>query len=166
MSLSNPRRHESGSLAGEIRRAPQVLAGLAGAGFGLRDWPVFRSGEDNLPVALTPYAGLPFIVLATAPLIDRFVRTTEKLERLNRQLDEHVARREAELAANYERLGRSSARRRRPTNASACCASCTTGWVPSSSLHRCASRPPRSTAPAWRANCAPASTTCAWPPRR
>jgi len=32
------------------------------------------------------------------------VRTTEQLERLNRQLDERVAGREAELAANYERL--------------------------------------------------------------
>lgn len=35
-----------------------VLSGLAGAAFGLRDWLVFRSTADNLPVALTPYAGL------------------------------------------------------------------------------------------------------------
>jgi signal transduction histidine kinase len=81
-----------------------VLAGLAGAGFGLRDWLAFRSGADNLPVQLVPYAGLPFVVLVSALLIDRFVRTTEKLERLNRELDRQVAGREAELAANYERL--------------------------------------------------------------
>lgn len=81
-----------------------VLAGLAGAGFGLRDWLVFRSGADNLPVQLVPYAGLPFVVLVSALLIERFVRTTEQLERLNRQLDQRVEGREAELAANYERL--------------------------------------------------------------
>jgi signal transduction histidine kinase len=83
-----------------------VLAGLAGAGFGLRDWLVFRSGADNLPVQWVPYAGLPFVALVSALLIERFVRTTEKLERLNGELDRQVARREAELAANYERLAR------------------------------------------------------------
>lgn len=81
-----------------------VLAGLTGAGFGLRDWLVFRSGADNLPVPLTPYAGLPFILLVSALLIERFVRTTERLEGLNQQLDERVARREGELRSNYERL--------------------------------------------------------------
>jgi signal transduction histidine kinase len=82
-----------------------VFAGLVGAGFGLRDWLVFHGGDDNLPVALTPYAGLPFILLVSALLIERFVRTTRALGRLNRDLDARVARREAELAANYERLG-------------------------------------------------------------
>ena len=83
-----------------------VLSGLAGAGFGLRDWLVFHEGADNLPVQLTPYAGLPFIALVSALLIERFVRNARALEGLNRQLDERVARREAELAANY---GRTSA---------------------------------------------------------
>jgi len=80
-----------------------VLSGLAGAGFGLRDWLVFHERADNLPVQLTPYAGLPFIALVSALLIERFVRNARALEGLNRQLDERIARREAELAANYER---------------------------------------------------------------
>lgn len=81
-----------------------VLSGLAGAGFGLRDWLAFRDAADNLPVSLTPYAGLPFIVLVSALLIERFVRNARALEGLNRELDGRVARRESELAANYERL--------------------------------------------------------------
>ena len=57
-----------------------VVARCAGAGFGLRDWRVFRAGDDNLPVQLTPYAGLPFILLVSWFLIDRFARTSASLE--------------------------------------------------------------------------------------
>jgi signal transduction histidine kinase len=81
-----------------------VASGLAGAGLGLRDWLVFRNGDDNLPVALTPYAGLPFILLVSWFLVDRFARTAQSLEAINRQLEGRVARRESELAANFERL--------------------------------------------------------------
>jgi signal transduction histidine kinase len=83
-----------------------VLAGLVSVAFGLRDWLVFRSDADNYPVAWTPYAGAPFIVLVSWVLLDRFVRTAQSFERMNRQLEERIAVREAELAANFERLAR------------------------------------------------------------
>jgi signal transduction histidine kinase len=78
-----------------------VLAGLCSAGLGLRDWLVFRYGVDNHPVAWTPYAGAPFIVLVSWLLLDRFVRTTRSLEAVNRALEQRVAQREAELAAHF-----------------------------------------------------------------
>lgn len=78
-----------------------VLAGSCSASLGLRDWLVFRYGIDNHPVAWTPYAGAPFIVLLSWLLLDRFVRTTRSLEAVNRALEQRVSRREAELAARF-----------------------------------------------------------------
>lgn len=78
-----------------------VLAGFCSAGLGLRDWLVFRYGVDNHPVAWTPYAGAPFILLVSWLLLDRFVRTTRSLEAINRALEQRVAQREAELAARF-----------------------------------------------------------------
>jgi signal transduction histidine kinase len=90
------------------RRADSALlvaSGLVAAAFGLRDWIVFQAGRDNLPVAWTPYAGLPFILLVTWLLIDRYVHATEALEAMNARLEQRVALREAELGASFERVG-------------------------------------------------------------
>ncbi len=65
--------------------------------FGVRDWWVSHNGLDNNPVYLTPYAGLPFIVLAFWMLIDGFVRATRDLETLNTGLEERVARKSSDL---------------------------------------------------------------------
>ncbi|MEO7244975.1 MAG: hypothetical protein ABIX12_07490, partial [Rubrivivax sp.] len=81
-----------------------VLAGAASAGFGLRDWLVYRYGADNFPVPWTPYAGGPFILLVGWLLLDRFVRTAQSLEAVNQGLEQRVAQREAQLAENFERL--------------------------------------------------------------
>jgi signal transduction histidine kinase/ActR/RegA family two-component response regulator len=74
-----------------------VAAGLVAAGFGLRDWIVSEVRNDFFPVLLTPYAGLPFVALMAWLLIDRFVRATEGLEVLNRELEQRVQAQSAEL---------------------------------------------------------------------
>ncbi len=81
-----------------------VLAGAGSAGLGLRDWLVFRYGVDNHPAAWTPYAGALFILLVSWVLLDRFVRTARSLETINQQLEQRVAQREADLAANFRSL--------------------------------------------------------------
>ena len=88
-----------------------VVASFAAASFGLRDWIVFQRSDDNWPIALTPYSGLPLVVLVAWFLIDRFVRTTESLEGLNRELESRVERKSAELvtALNQMRTARDGA---------------------------------------------------------
>jgi signal transduction histidine kinase len=81
-----------------------VLAGSCSAGLGLRDWLVFRYGAEIHPVPWTPYAGAPFVLLVGWVLLDRFVQTSRSLEAVNHGLEQRVARREAELAENFERL--------------------------------------------------------------
>ena len=53
-----------------------VLAGIARGPASGRTWMVFRQRRDNLLVQLTPYAGLPFIVLVSAILIERYMRAS------------------------------------------------------------------------------------------
>ncbi len=89
-----------------IDSALLTLAGLTSTGFGLRDWLVFSFGNDNLPVELTPYAGLPFIVLVSWLLLERFVRASEALASMNDVLEQRVAAREAELADNYTHVAK------------------------------------------------------------
>jgi signal transduction histidine kinase len=81
-----------------------VLAGLAAAGLGLRDWIVSFQNSDNLPVMWAPYAALPFVVLVTWFLIDRFVRATESVETMNRDLELRVQHKSAELVAALEHM--------------------------------------------------------------
>ena len=69
-----------------------VVASFAAASFGLRDWIVFQRNDDNFPISLAPYSGLPLVMLVAWFLIDRFVRTTESLESLNRELESRVER--------------------------------------------------------------------------
>jgi signal transduction histidine kinase/CheY-like chemotaxis protein len=101
------------ALAAVARRAWQVrsldttllvLAGLVAAVFGLRDWIVSETSNDYLPVLLTPYAGLPFVVLMAWVLIDRFVRNTEALEGLNRELEQRVRDKSAELVSALDHM--------------------------------------------------------------
>jgi signal transduction histidine kinase/CheY-like chemotaxis protein len=82
-----------------------VLAGVAAAGLGARDWFVFLTTlDDNLPVQWAPFAGLPFVALVTWFLIDRFVRTNESLESLNRELELRVERKSAELMSALDHM--------------------------------------------------------------
>lgn len=74
-----------------------VAAGLAAASLGLADWLAAYRRQDNLPVTLVPWAGLAFVVLVTWFLIDRFVRATEALEAMNRELEMRVERKRVEL---------------------------------------------------------------------
>lgn len=90
-----------------------VVAGVAAAGLGARDWWVFTFGDDLLPVPLAPFAGLPFVLLVTWFLIDRFVRTNESLESLNRDLESRVSRQSEALtlALDNMRTARDAAER-------------------------------------------------------
>lgn len=88
----------------DLDHAMLVLAGLVAAAFGLRDWVVSESGIDNLPVTLTAYAGVPFVVLLAWILIDRFVKTKESLEALNRELESRVASQSAALVSALDHM--------------------------------------------------------------
>ena len=81
-----------------------VLASFAAASFGLRDWLVYERGNDNYPIALAPYAGLPLVLLVAWFLIDRFVRTTESLEGLNRELESRVQSKSTELVTALDEM--------------------------------------------------------------
>jgi signal transduction histidine kinase len=81
-----------------------VVAGVAAAGLGARDWWVFTFRDDNLPIQLTPFAGLPFVLLVTWFLIDRFVHTNESLETLNRDLESRVASQGEQLTSALEHM--------------------------------------------------------------
>ncbi|MES2958758.1 MAG: hybrid sensor histidine kinase/response regulator [Pseudomonadota bacterium] len=81
-----------------------VLASFAAASFGLRDWLVFQSDDDNFPIALAPYSALPLVLLVAWVLIDRFVRTAESLEGLNRELEHRVERKSAELVTALDHM--------------------------------------------------------------
>ena len=81
----------------DVTSALLLSAGAVGFALGARDWWVAHRGQDNNPVFLTPYAGLPFIALAAWMLIDGFVRATRELEAVNASLEARVARGSAEL---------------------------------------------------------------------
>ena len=81
-----------------------VVSGIAAAGLGLRDWVVFTFRDDNLPLQLAPYAGLPFVALVAWFLIDRFVRTNESLEGLNRELEARVQAKSRELVTALDHM--------------------------------------------------------------
>jgi signal transduction histidine kinase/CheY-like chemotaxis protein len=91
-----------------VRRSTEsillVVASAAAAGLGLRDWIVFTFRDDSLPVQLAPYAGLPFVALVAWFLIDRFVRTNESLEELNRELEQRVQAKSAELVTALDHM--------------------------------------------------------------
>jgi signal transduction histidine kinase len=94
-----------------IGSALLLVAGIAAVALGARDWVVFAFGEDLLPVQWAPFAGLPFVVLVTWFLIDRFVLTNETLEQFNRELEQRVQAKSAELmtALDHMRAARDGA---------------------------------------------------------
>lgn len=87
-----------------IGSALLVVAAVAAVGLGARDWWVFAFGDDLLPVQWAPFAGLPFVVLVTWYLIDRFVLTNESLEQLNRELEQRVSAKSAELTTALDHM--------------------------------------------------------------
>lgn len=87
-----------------IGSALLVGAALAAVALGARDWWVFTVGDDLLPVQWAPFAGLPFVVLVTWFLIDRFVRTNESLEQFNRELEQRVRAKSAELMTALDHM--------------------------------------------------------------
>jgi signal transduction histidine kinase len=92
-------------------------AGLFAVVSGLRDWVVWelwgRSAADHLPVTLTPYSIVPFVMIVAWYLIDRFVGTQESLEALTSQLESRVASQCAALvsALDHMRSARDGAER-------------------------------------------------------
>ncbi|WP_310385727.1 hybrid sensor histidine kinase/response regulator [Roseateles sp.] len=80
-----------------------LTAGLSVA-FGARDRAVHQLGEDNNPVYLMPYAGLLFAMLIAWMLIDRFVAASRALELLNRDLEQRVSAKSAELVGAVEAM--------------------------------------------------------------
>jgi signal transduction histidine kinase/CheY-like chemotaxis protein len=81
-----------------------VVAAIAAVGLGARDWWVFAFGDDLLPVQWAPFAGLPFVVLVTWFLIDRFVLANESLEQFNRELEQRVRAKSAELMTALDHM--------------------------------------------------------------
>ena len=82
-----------------VESALLLAAGIVSMGFALRDrWFDFRHA-DQYPIWLTPYAGLLFIALIAWILIDRFVQTTNELERMNAELETRVENKSAQLGA-------------------------------------------------------------------
>jgi signal transduction histidine kinase/CheY-like chemotaxis protein len=81
-----------------------VLAGLAAASLGFVDWFEAHRQDDNLPVTYAPWAGVPFVMLVTWFLIDRFVLATESLEAMNRELEMRVAHKSSELVAAVQSM--------------------------------------------------------------
>jgi signal transduction histidine kinase/CheY-like chemotaxis protein len=74
-----------------------MATGAVSFTFALRDWWVNHQGLDNNPVYLVPYAALLFMVLVAWMLIDRFVGATRELETVNRNLEQRVSAKSAEL---------------------------------------------------------------------
>jgi signal transduction histidine kinase len=87
-----------------IGSALLVVAAMAAVGLGARDWWVFAFGDDLLPVQWAPFAGLPFVVLVTWFLIDRFVLANESLEQFNRELEQRVRAKSAELMTALDHM--------------------------------------------------------------
>lgn len=87
-----------------IGSALLVVAAIAAVALGARDWWVFTLGDDLLPVQWAPFAGLPFVVLVTWFLIDRFVLTNESLEQFNRELEQRVRAKSAELMTALDHM--------------------------------------------------------------
>jgi signal transduction histidine kinase/CheY-like chemotaxis protein len=81
-----------------------LLAAFVAAVLGLRDWLVFHRQLDNLPVQLTPFAGLPFVLLVAWILIDRFVGNANALAALNRDLEQRVRSKSAELVSALDHM--------------------------------------------------------------
>ena len=74
-----------------------VLTGVVSTAFAVNDWSVARAGNDNNPIYLVPYAGLLFVMLVAWMLIDRFVAASRELEAMNRELEQRVEAKGAEL---------------------------------------------------------------------
>lgn len=81
-----------------------VVAAIVAVGLGARDWWVDTFGADLQPVQWAPFAGLPFVVLVTWFLIDRFIVTNESLEQFNRELEERVQAKSAELMTALDHM--------------------------------------------------------------
>ena len=67
-----------------------LAAGAVSMAFALRDWWLSLRHANEYPIYWTPYAGLLFIALVGWILIDRFVQTTNELERMNADLESRV----------------------------------------------------------------------------
>jgi signal transduction histidine kinase len=87
-----------------IGSALLLVAAIAAVGLGARDWVVFSFSEDLMPVQWAPFAGLPFVVLVTWFLIDRFVLANESLEAFNRELEERVRAKSAQLMTALDHM--------------------------------------------------------------
>ena len=81
-----------------------ILTGGISLAFAVRDWLVGHSSRDNNPVYLVPYAGLPFVALVAWMLVDRFVDASRQLETINRELEQRVDAKSAQLTLAMEQM--------------------------------------------------------------
>ncbi len=81
-----------------------LLTGGVSLALGVRDFMVAQSGNDNNPIWLVPYAGLLFVVLVAWMLIDRFVAATRELAAMNRELEQRVEAKGAQLTKAVDEM--------------------------------------------------------------
>jgi len=81
-----------------------TLSILVMLGAGLRDWIVYTENPERYHGTLLIYAVLYPMVIFGWVLLHRFTSALSEAATLNRELEERIARRETELAVNYERI--------------------------------------------------------------
>lgn len=87
------------------RQVPAMLlsgAALFALGLGLRDFWVFRVLQDYGAITLGRYSIFGLLAVLAWMLVDEFIRSTQGLRRLNRELQDRIADRERELEAAFE----------------------------------------------------------------
>ena len=83
-----------------MRNAESVLLLATGAiatAFAVHDWMADQDPLAIRPLWLVPYSAFAFLVLFSWILIDRFVRALDETERLNADLERHIAAKSASL---------------------------------------------------------------------
>lgn len=81
-----------------------TLSILVMLGSGLRDWVLYTDAPEGFDGMLLVYAVLYPMVIFGWVLLHRFTSALTEAAALNQHLEQRVARREAELTANYERI--------------------------------------------------------------
>lgn len=81
-----------------------ATAGVVSLAFAVHDWLLAHFNSHNSPVYLVPYAGLVFVIAVARTLVDRFVRASLELRRLNVDLERLVEQRSAALKTALEQM--------------------------------------------------------------
>ncbi len=81
-----------------------ALSVLVLLGAGVRDWIMYTENPEIFQGTLLIYAMVYPLVIFAWVLLQRFTTALSEADLLNRELEDRVKRREAELAANYEKI--------------------------------------------------------------